>query len=53
MISYVRASPAAGAALAAVFVHQLWLLAMAVGVVTVTVTIIRLGWRRRRGLSDR
>jgi hypothetical protein len=51
--SYARASTAAGTAVAAVLTDQLWLLAVAAGVVAVAVTVIRIRWRRGRGLSDR
>ena len=53
MNSYVKASPAAGTALAVVLLHQLWLLAVAAGLVAVTVLAIRTRWRRGKGLSDR
>lgn len=53
MNSYVKASPVAGTAAALVFVHQLWLLAVAVTVVGTAVLAIRLGWRRHKALSDR
>jgi len=51
--SYAKASTAAGTALAVVLTDQLWLLAVAAGVVGVTVLVIRTRWRRDRGLSDR
>jgi hypothetical protein len=53
MNSYVKASPLAGTALAVVLVHQLWLLAVAAGLVAAAVLVIRTRWRRGRGLSDR
>lgn len=53
MNSYARATPVAGTTLAVVLLHQTWLLGVAVGIVVVVVAGIRLGWRRRKGLSDR
>lgn len=53
MNSYARATPVAGTALAVVLLDQTWLLGLAIGVVVAVVVGIRLGWRRRKGLSDR
>jgi hypothetical protein len=43
---------AAGLTIGAIVIDQLWLLAVAVGLVTVGVLLIRFGWRRGKTLSD-
>ncbi len=54
MNSYVKATPmAAGAAAVTVLTGQLWLLALAVGLVVLGTISVRIMWRRGRGLSDR
>lgn len=53
MNNYVRATPAAGAALAAVLTDQLWLFGLALGLVVTAAVAIRIGYRRGRRLGDR
>jgi hypothetical protein len=51
--NYVKATPAAGATLAAVLTDQLWLFGLALGLVAVAAVAIRIGYRRGRSLGDR
>lgn len=53
MNNYVKATPMAGAALAAVLTNQLWLLGVAVGLVATVAVAVRIGYRRGRRLGDR
>jgi hypothetical protein len=53
MNNYVKATPVAGAAFAAVALDQLWLLGVAVGLIAVVAVAVRIGYRRGRRLGDR
>jgi hypothetical protein len=53
MNNYVKATPMAGAAFAAVLLHQIWLLGVAVGLVAAVAVAVRIGYRRGRQLGDR
>jgi hypothetical protein len=43
----------AGLAIGGLVINQMWLLAIATGLVTVAAVAIRLGWRRGKSVSDR